>query len=464
MRVPVQIAGTTHQSRSSALSNQLTQNWYLKVPDNPAARGNLVLMPWPGLALFGSAAGDNRGMLEHRNTLYKVTGATLYKVDTAGNHVSLGTIPGPDRCILEGIGSNVVVVSAGRAFQYDGSTVTEITDPDLESPRSCAHLNNQMIYDGASARFGVSDVGDATSINGLNYASAESEPDALVRVFTHSQFLYLLGERSIETWYNSGVGNPPFDRIEQGIMQIGLQALHSVAFNDDAWYFLADDNHVYRVAGLSRTRVTDDSTHLRISGYDVATDAIGMCMDLDGQRFYELTFPDADETLLYSENGGWTTLSSDGGRHFADSYAYFNRRHLVADRRSGQIYELDFNTYTDAGLPIVRIRDSAPIHSGLLNKPGVNMEMNGFEVVMETGAGVLSGQGSDPKIALQTSDDGGKTWGTERWVSFGKTGEFNERVFWRALGSFWQRQIRLTISDPVFASIHSAYAEVEIGI
>jgi hypothetical protein len=464
MRVPINITGQTAKSRSRPLTSQLTQNFYAELSDDPGAKYPYVLMPFPGAKAFGSASGLDRGMHVHKGTLYKVTGTTLYSVDTSGAHTSLGSIPGTGRCIFAGMLSNLVLTTGGKAYQYNGSTVAEITDPQLESPASCAHLNNQMLYDGDNSRFCSSDVGDATAIDGLNYASAESEADDLLRVFTHNQYAYLLGETTIETWWNSGVGSPPFDRIEQGIMQVGLGALHSVASNDDAWYLLGDDNHVYRIIGLERSQVTTIAIHHALSTETTVIDAIGLCFDIEGQRFYLLSLPTANKSWLFSEQTGWTTLSSSGGRSLANSYAYYNRKHLVADYRGGAIYEWDLDTFAEVDDPIERIRETGPIHGGLLGAPGLTVEMDSFELIMETGQGLLTGQGSDPKIALQVSDDGGKTWGTEMWESIGKSGEFREKVSWHALGSFYERILRIKISDPVFCSIHSATAELSAGI
>ena len=85
-------------------------------------------------------------------------------------------------------------------------------------------------------------------------------------------------------------------------------------------------------------------------------------------------------------------------------------------------------------------------------------------VNMETGVGIVSGQGSDPVVILQISDDGGRTWGTEMREKIGKLGHFQTGVRWTALGAFYERILRVRVSDPVFLSIHSASADLEAGI
>ncbi len=462
--VEINLTGGTYKHKSLRLSAQVTRNFYPQRQEDDSTRSPYILESFYGKKLFGTTAlGADRGMLEHRGVLYRVVGQLLFSVDNAGVHTNLGTIPGGERCILQGINANVVIVTAGRAYQWDGATVTEITDVDLETPDSCAHLNNQMIYDGDGGRFGVSDVGDATSIDGLNYATAESNADALIRVTTFDQLLYLWGEKTIETWWNDGVGNPPFSRVEGGIIPIGLGALHGVSHNDKLIYFLGDDNDIYALTGSTTQRVTTQPIAREIAGYSTVSDAQFDCFNLDGQWMLSAKFPSADKTWIYPEGGEWFEWSSgtSGGRNKASSYAFAYRKHLVADENTGDLFELDHDTFTENGDTIVRVRDSGVLHGGLLGVPGKKIEMDRFELIMQNGVGLLSGQGSDPKIIMQVSDDGGATWSTERFGSVAKLGEYVWKIEFFNLGTFTERIIRIKTSDPVYFSIHSALADLE---
>lgn len=466
--VAINITGASYKSRSLPLSAQVTQNFYPELVDNQAAKSKFVLHGFPGMKLFGTGNGTDRGMFEHLGTVYRVLSTLLYSVNSSGIHASLGTIPGTARCIFDGIGSNVVIANgSGSVYVWNGTTLIQVTDPDLESPVSVAHLNNQIIYDGNGGRFAVSDVGNASSINGLNYATAESNADDLKRVYVFQQTLYLMGDKTIEPWWNSGVGNPPFDRVEGGIVPVGLMALYSMSNNDRFMYFLGDDNEIYRVVSSNIEKVSTIAISRQIGALTLVDDAIGHCFSIEGQNFYELTFPSASKTFCYSENSDhWFNLSSGiaGGRHRVNSLVYAYRRNLIGDVDSGNLYEWNIDTYTDAGNPIVRVRDTGPLTGELLGAPGKRIEMDRFELIMETGTGVLSGQGSDPVIMLQLSDDGGRTFSTEIWGKVGALGNFQYRVEWTGLGSFFERIIRIKTSDPVFFTIHSANADLRAGI
>lgn len=470
--VGLNLTGATYKNRSYQLTNQVTRNFYPELHEEVGVKEKYILQPFPGKKLFAASPTTdptqlNRGMFAHLGILYKITGQTLYSVSVNGTHTSLGTIPGTNRCIMEGFGSSLVIVSRGSVYVWNGSSITTVTDVDLESPNSVAHLNNQIIYDGDGGRFATSDVGDATSINALNYATAESDPDDLIRVFVFDQVLYLFGDKTIERWYNTGSGNPPFQRIQGGILQVGLAALESVASNDNYLYFLGDDNRVYRTRGGELEVVSKISEYDAIRMFNDKTDAIGFCLTFQGQNFYLLTFPAGDLTLCFSEKTGqWFNLSSGmgTGRDIIDSHAFCFEKNLVADATNGNIYELDIDTFTENGTTIRRVRETGVIHGAMVGAPGKELELNRFELICEIGRGLTTGQGVDPTIMMSISTDGGRTFGTEFRGRVGRLGEYQVRVDWGSLGAAASFVIRIAISDPIMFSIHFASAEVFVGI
>jgi hypothetical protein len=74
---------------------------------------------------------------------------------------------------------------------------------------------------------------------------------------------------------------------------------------------------------------------------------------------------------------------------------------------------------------------------------------NRLQIDMETGVGLLAGQGANPVALLDWSDDGGKTWSNKHSASMGRMAEARTRVRWNRLGRARDRVYRLTITDPV---------------
>jgi hypothetical protein len=178
-----------------------------------------------------------------------------------------------------------------------------------------------------------------------------------------------------------------------------------------------------------------------------------------------LVFPSENRSWCYSESSDqW--FEPNKNEYTGSSHAYAYRKNLIADRSNGNIYELDVDTYDENGTNIERWRDTGPIHGGLFNAPGKRLELNRFELIMEVGVGELpsaTDNRENPYAMLSMSTDGGKTFGTERWGQLGKMGQY-VKVEWPALGSFYEAIFRIKFSDPNYYSIHSAAADIDIGI
>lgn len=86
-----------------------------------------------------------------------------------------------------------------------------------------------------------------------------------------------------------------------------------------------------------------------------------------------------------------------------------------------------------------------------------------LEVVLEMGVGQTTGQGSDPKIMAEYSDDGGLTWKSLPDASLGAIGKRKVRAYWTGLGSARQRVYRMAVSDPVRVVVTDTLLEVRGG-
>ena len=203
--VPVQITGASYQSRSRPLSSQRTVNWYPQASQQ--AKEPFVLLPFAGLLYKGTAAGADRGF-------ERMAGTSLFEINEAGTHTLRGTVAGTDRCIMANDGINLYIVSSNIVYRYstDTNLITIVTDVNIAGAQSVDFINNQFLY--TKTKFTtVSNVGDGASASGLNIIGEETEPDNMVRDFVFDELIYRFGVRSIVTWYNSGQGNPPIEKL-----------------------------------------------------------------------------------------------------------------------------------------------------------------------------------------------------------------------------------------------------------
>lgn len=462
--VSLPIVGPTYTNRSLSVNAQVTRNFYIEI--NKEGGEAVSLMPFPGLKLFGTTgSGTNRGMGEHNNVAYTITDNMLYSVASNGLTTAVGEIPGSGQCVLVSDGLSLVITTGeSKPLTWDESTLRTGTDADLPSAATVAYINRRVVYDGAGASLAFADLDVPLAVNSLNVTTVNSTPDDVLAVVAQDLQVIVFGEKSITPYYNSGAGNPPFDVIQNAVRNIGLKAIHSLAKNREFIYFLGSDSVIYRYGGLQVQAISNPAISNAIEGYGDISGARGVTFTLQGQNFYCITFP-GNETWLYNEGVGWTNLAdgTDGEPHRMCSYLHIYDKHLVADTDTGNIYELDFDTHEDNGTVIQRQRDTVNVSGKMYGKPGAKLFMDRLELILETGTSIISGQGSDAKVMMSYSDDNGRSFSSERWMSVGAQGEYRTRLEWYGLGSFYNRIFRFKMSDPIKWTLISLHADIELG-
>ncbi len=154
-------------------------------------------------------------------------------------------------------------------------------------------------------------------------------------------------------------------------------------------------------------------------------------------------------------------------RHAVNSYTFAYGKHIFG-AEDGLLYELDFDTYTDefatGDRVIQRMRRTANIHGGLYGRPGAELIFERVEFDVEAGVGITTGQGSDPKLMIRYSDDGGRTWSPEQHYSLGAGGDYSRRVVLTQQGRAFNRVYELSYSEPTRFSLIGASGVVEFAV
>lgn len=414
----------------------------------PEGKAPSVLMRSPGIATFCNVGtGPGRGLVQFGNELYAVSGNTLYHVTSGGAAVSLGTISGSAVVSFAANQSQLVICdTSGVAYVYDGATLAQITDPDWNNGVQCCSLDNYILFrTGNSGQFFSSALADAASYDALYFATAEGTGDKLVGIITDHRQIVLAGEYSIELWYDAGGNDFPFQRDVNGFIELGCAAGATLAKADNSIYWLASDLTVRRLEGLTPMRVSQHGVEQAISTYSL-NDAYAFGYTQNGHIFYVLVFPGSGATWVYdATTREWHERSSYGlSRWRPCSAAFCYGQNYVQDYQTGKIGYLKADTYTDWD---DTQRMEATFPSAYNN--GGRIFHRTFEVMAETGVGVVTGLGSDPQITLEMSDDGGRTWRTAATKSMGQIGKYRTRVKWDRLGMSRDRIYRISVSDPV---------------
>jgi len=456
--IPVNVVGESYESRSRPLSAQKTLNFYPEInPDSTA------LHCWYGAKLFSTGSGGNRGIYEWGSTLYAVNGTSLVKVASSGTQTTIGTIAGSGRCVFAADGTYLYIVTDGKAYRTDGATVTQNTDTDLSSPSSIAFLNGFFFYDDGDY-WAASFPGDGFNISALDKGQAESVYDDLKRVYTFKQQVYMFSSKSIEPWYTTGGTEPPIARVEGGLSQVGIAGTYCITHTKAAIYFLGHDKTFYRLNGYEPEQVSKVAINNAVEGYSTVSDCFAWTVKIQGQDFIIFTFPSEGKTWGYSELfNEWFELSSGNSRYIANDFAYAYGKRLISDYASGNIYELDIDTYTDNGQTTIRERVLPVLTGEPLGGAGKRVICSRFELLLERGVGLATGQGAEAIVMVSVSQDGGRTFNNEQQISAGVLGAYAQKVEWYGFATGYEIVFKVRVSDPISVSIVSGAADVELA-
>jgi hypothetical protein len=187
----------------------------------------------PGLRLeIDVGTGPVRGLWTFNNNMYVASGNTLYKVDSTYTITALGTLANDGPVSMTDDGIHLMVACNGPSFVYNANTDVfgQITDPDFPGALTVSYLDGYFVFiEPSSQRVWVTQLLDPTSIDPLDFASAEGDPDHLVSSIVNHSEVWLFGRNSIEVWYNAGGADFPLQRIQGAFNEIGCAATFSVA-------------------------------------------------------------------------------------------------------------------------------------------------------------------------------------------------------------------------------------------
>ena len=468
MKTP--ILGSAYVARSvNAADNRMVNLYPEIVPEG--GKEAAFLQRAPGLRLLVTVGtGPIRGLSSFGGNLYVVSGEQLFKIDTTYAVTLIGTVSGASAPVsMANNGTQLFVACDGPSYVYNSSTSAfgAITDPDFPGALTVSYLDGYFVFiEPDSQRVWVTALNDPTSIDPLDFASAEGDPDGLISSIVDHSEVWLFGTNSIEVWYDSGNADFPLQRIQGAFNEIGCAATFSVAKLDNGLFWLGQDARgkgiVYRANGYTGQRISTHSVEWQIQQYDNIADAVAYTYQQDGHSFYVLNFPSANATWVYDvstqawhERAGWQ--NGQFTRHRGNCQTFFNTTVTVGDHMNGNLYAFDMEVYDDYDRVQKWLRSWRALPTGQNNL--TRTAQHGLQLDCESGTGLATGQGSDPQVMLRWSDDGGHTWSNEHWASMGKIGQYFRRVFWRRLGmtqKLRDRVYEISGTDPVKLTIVGA--------
>jgi hypothetical protein len=357
MKTP--ILGGTYVARSvNAADSRMVNIFPEIIPEG--GKEPAFLQRAPGLKLLNTVGkGPIRGLWRIDQFGYIVSGTDLFKLDKGGNAQFLGNVTGTGPVSMADNGFQLFIACNGPSFIYNitNNLLVQITDPDFPGAVTVGYLDGYFVFNEPdSQRIWVTAVLDGSSIDPLDFASAEASPDRAVAVLIDHKEAWIFGDNSIEVWYNSGAADYPLTPIQGAFNEVGCIAPYSVAKLDNGIFWLGADARgqgiVYRANGYQAVRISTHAVEWHIQQYGNLSDAIAYTYQQDGHAFYVLIFPRADTTWvfdvatgLWHERAGW--INGSFIRHRSNCQMSFNNKIVVGDFENGNIYALDLNVYKD---------------------------------------------------------------------------------------------------------------------
>jgi hypothetical protein len=502
MKTP--ILGSSYVARSiNAADNRMINLFPEVIPEGGKEPG--FLNRAPGLELLQAVgSGPIRALWAHQTNgadFYVVSGTEVYKMtSTSATPVKLGNIIDGGPVSIADNGTQLFFACNGPSYIYNEATneFKQITDPDFPGAVTVGYLDGYFVFNEPnSQRVWVTSLLDGTSIDPLDFASAEGSPDGLVAVNVDHREAWLFGTDSVEVWYDVGGTDFPLQRIQGAFNEIGCVAAFSIAKLDNSLFWLGTDARgqgiVYKANGYTGQRVSTHAIEYAIAQYGNISDALAYTYQQEGHGFYVLTFPSANATWVYDAatqawheraglvNGAFT-------RHRSNCQCNFGGETIVGDFENGNIYKYSLEIYSDNNAPQKWLRSWRAIPTGqntlkrtaqhslqLDAESGVGL--NGFTteqvffLITQAGDNLITENGNyiatditstvlaDPQVMLRWSDDGGHNWSNEHWTSMGGIGRFGQRILWRRLGMTTRirdRVYEVSGTDPVKIAIMGA--------
>jgi hypothetical protein len=471
-RIPIPLASKIGQGASRPFSSEGLINMFAE--GGEGGKSPFMLRSAPGLRLYSTIGGGRvRGQFANSKGHWAVVGTRLYSIADDGTKTDLGEIEGQEPVEIVDGGNEIAIVADDRTYVLDrvAGTIAEAVDPDFQTSVSAAFLGQRFFY--ARRNSGVvawSDVLNAKQVDPLSFVTAESDIDDMVAVRASNQELVFFGRTSLEFWRLTGDEDVIAPSSGSYSSEVGCVSRDSIVQINNGLVWLGRDKRtggakVYRLNGYTPEPISTPAVDYALERAPSFADARGIGYMFDGHLFYEITIPDYFTGVYDFSSNRWAQAVrghfDPGQMPFGDSgrttFATSAEKRIVG-MPDGNLYELTLDAFDLVNTPLVR-----EITTGPWFEDNLSRTCSEIELVLESGTGIVTGQGSDPLVQLCLSNDGGRTWGPPRTSSLGKMGEYTYRARWfrHGRGRDWAAKFR--VADPVKFTAMSLFVTVDPG-
>jgi hypothetical protein len=427
----------------------------------------------PGIDVFAVGAGTDRGGYNWNGTLYRVSGTTLLAVSSTGIASIVGDVGGSSRVSFASSFDRMAIASNEQLRYYNGTTLSQVTDPDLGIVLDVVWQDGYFITtDGTNIV--ITELNDPTQVDPLAYGSAEADPDSILGLLTIRGELYVLGQRTIEVFYNTGVVTDaapfPFQRQRGAQIDKGISGTHAKCLFLDTFAFCGagrnEEPKIY-VAGLGEaTPISTRGIERMLAAVDDPSTIVLEARNGDGANTLYVHLP--DQTLVYDHEASqaaqtpvWYRLAS--GIYADQAYRARNFTYAYGQWHCGDIQSFNLGVLVDTNDNQFGDKTEWKFDCQLTYSQGKGGICHDLELVGFYGRAT---PGSEP-IAFMSWTDDGVAWSQERAARTGYSGQRSLRVAWRRNGFFrqWRAfRFRGITGTPIsFSRLEANFEQLNVG-
>lgn len=424
------------------------------------------LRPSDGIVANGTGPGTDRGGINWNGVCYRVMGSKFCSVAADGTVVVIADVGNNGLDVTMDYSFDLLAIASNNnLFYYDGTTVTQVTDPDLGIVIDVVWVDGYfMTTDGEFLV--VTELSDPFSVNPLKYGSAEADPDPITGLLKLRNEVYALNRNTIEVFDNVGGDLFPFRRIEGAQIEKGSTGTHACCIYMETCAFLGsgwnESPGVYLGVNANANKVSTQEIDEILLNYTEEELAL-VNMEARNDRAHEhLYIHLPDRTLVFDgaaskelQQPVWFTLTSSitgFSKYRAQNFVWCYDYWLCGDATTNNVGYLVKDISTQYG-DTVRWEFGTTI----VYNEGRGAIIQQLELVGLTGSVAF---GTDPTINTSYSTDG-QTYSQQKFIKAGKTGKRAKRLVWFQQG--WMRNWRIQRFQGT-SEAHMSFARLEAAI
>lgn len=429
-------------------------------------RARLPIHASPGLTSWGthSGSGDTRRMIVVDSQMYVVKNRVLSVFDTSGTETVLGGIASDGLVTAHRNRQRpypqIVFTCEGRTYICQNNVLTEMSDSDLPPALASCFLAGYSLFAISDGRVFYSNIDDASTVEALDFFSAEDDADGLVNIATRSDDLVLIGPRSTQFHRITTDVDAPFARsttvsfgclAPKSVCEVSVISKENIS-NTLGWVATGKGGRyegVILLDGYGNRKISTEALDKLIRDDAAQSEITATAWASGGHGFYCVT-GSTWSWIFDTSTGLWHERETyNASRWQVSQIVDFNGTLIAGGRTGSTLYSMSDAVGVEGADPLVMTIQSSPVVG--------EVEINELELDVETGVGTLSE--TDPQMMMQWSEDG-SNWSTERSRSLGAAAQTSTEVRWHRLGTnrngIAGRSFRFRCSANVVRAVYGA--------